>query len=159
MRLLSFCVSLAAIALPALAQQCPATVEEPAKLRVGRKGTTEQRLKVSLPTGCHANSNAPTEAFLIPLKLTWGPGAPGAMAAVEAVETVYPKPALEKYAFNEKPISVVSGQFEIVTKFSRVGTAQPGPSSITGKLRYQACNDKMCFPPKTVEVRLPLLLE
>ena len=66
---------------------------------------------------------------------------------------------MEKYEFAENPMSVVGGQFEIVTKFKRSAIAQPGPSSLTGKLRYQACNDKMCFPPKTIDVRLPLLLE
>ncbi len=153
MRLLSFCASLALIAAPAAAQQCAVSVAEPAKLRVARKGLTEQRLKVAMPAGCHANSNTPSETFLIPLKMTWGTG------AVEAVETVYPKASMEKYEFAEAPLSVVSGQFEIVTKFKRGETGQPGPASVTGKLRYQACNDKMCFPPKTVEVRLPLLLE
>ncbi len=153
MRLLSYCASLALIAAPAMAQQCTVSVPEPAKLRVTRKGLTEQRLKVALPEGCHANSNTPSESFLIPLKMTWGTG------AVEAVETVYPKASMEKYEFSEKPLSVVSGQFEIVTKFKRGVIGQPGPGSVTGKLRYQACNDKMCFPPKTVEVRLPLLLE
>jgi len=148
-----FFASLALMATPALAQQCAATVAEPVKLRVARQGLTGQHLKVSLPAGCHANSSTPSEAFLIPLRLTWNPG------ALEAAGTEYPKAALEKYEFSEKPISVVSGQFEIVTKFRRSATAQPGPSSLTGKLRYQACNDKMCFPPKTVEIRLPLLLE
>lgn len=153
MRLSSFFVSSVLLAVPVLAQQCAVTVTEPAKLRVARKGETEQRLKASLPAGCHANSNTPTEAFLIPLKLTWNPG------ALDVAGTEYPKAAMEKYEFAEKPISVVSGQFEIVTKFKRSATAQPGPSSLTGKLRYQACNDKMCFPPKTVEIRLPILLE
>lgn len=153
MKSLNFFVSLALLALPAAAQQCALSLTEPAKLRVARKGLTEQRLKLSLPAGCHANSNAPLESFLIPLKITWTPG------AVEAAETVYPKPAMEKYEFAEQPMSVVGGQFEIVTMFKRSAIAQPGPSSLTGKLRYQACNDKMCFPPKTIDVRLPLLLE
>lgn len=153
MRLLNFCASVALMAAPAVAQQCAVSVAEPAKLRVARKGLAEQRLKVSMPEGCHANSNTPSETFLIPLKLTWGAG------AVEVVETVYPKASMEKYEFSEAPLSVVSGQFEIVTKFKRGALGPPGPGSVTGKLRYQACNDKMCFPPKTVEVRLPLLLE
>ena len=118
---LSLCfASLALAAVPSVAQQCGVTVTEPAKLRVARKGETEQRLKVSLPAGCHANSNTPSEAFLIPLKLTWNPG------ALDAAGTEYPKATMEKYEFSEKPISVVSGQFEIVTKFKRSATAQPG---------------------------------
>jgi hypothetical protein len=28
--------------------------------------------------------------------------------------------------------------------------------SANGKLRYQASNNSMCFPPKTVDVKLPV---
>jgi hypothetical protein len=27
---------------------------------------------------------------------------------------------------------------------------------IPGKLRYQACNDRMCLQPKTIDVSLPV---
>ena len=30
---------------------------------------------------------------------------------------------------------------------------------MAGKLRYQACNNKACFPPKTVEVKLPVQVQ
>jgi len=31
-----------------------------------------------------------------------------------------------------------------------------GPAVMTGKLRYQACNDRMCLAPKTLDVSLPV---
>lgn len=138
----------------AMAQSpCALTVAPPAKLAVKRDQPAEQKLRVQLPPGCHTNSDKPNEAYLIPLKLTWNPG------PLEVVAVTFPKPALEKYAFSEQPLSVFSGDFEITTSFRRSATAAPGPASLSGKLRYQACNDKMCFPPKTVEVKLPLLLQ
>jgi len=33
---------------------------------------------------------------------------------------------------------------------------RPPLSILPGKLRYQACNNTMCFPPKTVDVKLPV---
>ena len=30
---------------------------------------------------------------------------------------------------------------------------------MTGKLRYQACNNEMCFRPSSVEVKLPVVVE
>ena len=30
--------------------------------------------------------------------------------------------------------------------------AQPGAQDLTINVRYQACNDKVCLPPKTVKV-------
>ncbi len=137
------------------AAQSPCTLEvlPPQKLVVKRGQPAEQKLRVKLPAGCHTNSDKPNEAYLIPLKITWNPG------ALEALKTTFPKPAQEKYDFSDKPLSVFSGEFEIATQFQRSATAAPGPASLSGKLRYQACNDKMCFPPKTIELKLPLLLQ
>ena len=53
-------------------------------------------------------------------------------------------------------MSVFSGDFDIVTRFRAPSSAPLGMSILVGKLRYQACNDKMCLPPKTVEVKLAL---
>jgi hypothetical protein len=37
-----------------------------------------------------------------------------------------------------------------------VTTAALGSGTLTGKLRYQACNDRTCLTPKTIEVTLPI---
>jgi DsbC/DsbD-like thiol-disulfide interchange protein len=130
------------------------TVAEPQKLVVKRGENATSALKLAVKEGYHVNSNTPAEAYLIPLKITWDSAGP-----LEAVELVYPKPKQEKYEFSEKPLSVFDGEFEVKTTFKRSATAAPGPASLSGKIRYQACNDKMCLPPKTLEIRLPLLLQ
>jgi thiol:disulfide interchange protein DsbD len=61
---------------------------------------------------------------------------------------------MEKYSFSEKPLSVFNGDFQIVTHFKAVANAAPGPATMTGKLRYQACNNTMCLPPKTLDIAL-----
>jgi len=129
------------------------TVPEQQKLTVKRGETAVYHLKAQLKEGYHANSNTPNEAYLIPLKLTWEPG------LLEVIEIKYPPGKAEKYEFSEKPLSVVSGDIDIATKFKPAANANLGPGYLTGKLRYQACNDKMCFPPKSVEVKLPVLLQ
>ncbi len=105
-------------------------------------------MSVQLRAGYHVNSNMPADAYLIPLKLTWAAG------PLQATEIVYPKAQMEKYSFSPDPLSVFSGQFDILSKFKVSSTATPGPTAITGKLRYQACTDRMCFPPKNVDVAL-----
>ncbi len=103
--------------------------------------------------GFHANSHTPSEPNLIPLTITWQPG------PLEAVTTTYPVPSMEKYAFSPTPISVVAGAFTITTKFKASAKAEPGHETLIGKLRYQACNSNACFPPKTVEVKLPVTIQ
>jgi hypothetical protein len=125
------------------------TVAPPQKVAAKRNTAVEAKIAVSLAPGYHVNSNKPSEEYLIPLKLTWAPG------ALEAAEVIYPKAHMEKYSFSSKPLSVYTGNFDLVTKFKVAAKATPGPGAMVGKLRYQACNDKACFPPKTVEVTLP----
>ncbi len=157
MKLKNFCVSggVAAIACAMVWAQAPGvlTVADAGRLKVPRTGGVEQSLKLRLQPGYHVNSNKPNDDFLIPLRLSWDAG------AVETVEVEFPKPVIEKSEFSEKPLSVFTGHFEIVTKFKRAPGAVPGPGLLTGKLRYQACNDKMCLPPKSIEVKVPLLVE
>lgn len=146
---------LAAVATATANAQAPGvlSVADPVKLSVPRSGEAVQTLKLQLKPGYHVNSNTPNEEFLIPLRLTWD------QTAADTVAIQYPKPGLEKTEFSDKPLSVFTGDFEIVSKFKRAAKASPGPGFLNGKLRYQACNDKMCLPPKTLDVKVPLLVE
>jgi hypothetical protein len=114
-----------------------------------RKTAVEARIPVTVLPGFHVNSNKPSEEYLIPLKLTWT-----ATGALEPGAIVYPKPTQEKYEFAEKPLSVLTGSFDIVAGFKVASNASAGPGSAAGKLRYQACNNRACFPPKTVDVKV-----
>ena len=125
-------------------------VAPPRKISVPVNGTAEASVALQLREGYHVNSNTPSDAYFIPLRLTWNPG------TVEAVSVVFPKPQMEKLAFSEKPVSIFTGNFEVVTKFKAAVGAALGQNVVTGKLRYQACNDRMCLPPRTVELSLPV---
>ncbi len=129
------------------------SIAEPQSVSVKRGGSAELKLTATLSPGFHANSHTPSDENLIPLRLTWEPG------SVAAHEIVYPAPKMEKYEFSEKPLSVVSGSFDIVTRFTASAGAAAGQSTVTGKLRYQACNNNACFPPKTVEIKVPVSVQ
>ena len=120
------------------------------RIRIKRGEEFSQKLTAGLQPGFHVNSNTPADEYLIPLKLTWAKG------PVEAEQVIYPKAQLEKYDFSEKPVSVFSGNFEIVTKFKTSADATGGPATVNGKLRYQACNNKECLAPRTLDVQLPV---
>ena len=130
----------------AFAQTNLLTVMPPAKLHAKRGETVVAKVHAQLRPGYHCNSNTPSDEYLIPLKLTWN------AEPLEAGKVVYPKAQMEKYEFSEKPLSVFSGEFDITTEFKVPPKAPNGPAIISGKLRYQACNTTMCFPPKTLDV-------
>jgi len=122
-------------------------------IRTHKGATAVVTLKAALPPGFHANSNTPSDSYLIPLTLKWTGG------PLQADGVTYPKAALEKYSFSDKPLSVVTGEFTIATKFKVPADAPTGPAAENGTLRYQACNDRMCFAPKTVPVSISLSIE
>lgn len=124
------------------------SVVTPETIKAKTGSTLSAKVTLQLKQGYHVNSNTPSEEYLIPIKLTWNPG------ALTASKVDYPKAQMEKMPFADKPLSVYTGDFDITTTFSVSPLASAGPTAITGKLRYQACNDRMCLPPKNVDVTL-----
>jgi thiol:disulfide interchange protein DsbD len=143
---------LAALSLPLLPQSKGVLTVAPVdKLTIQRGATGEVKITAQLQPGFHVNSNTPSEEYLIPLKLTW------AKEPLQAEQVTYPKPQSEKYDFSPTPLSVFSGTFDIVTRFKAPAEARNGPAIMNGKLRYQACNNKECLPPRTIDI--PVTLE
>ncbi len=101
--------------------------------------------------GFHVNNDKPRDEFLIPLKLTWMGG------PLESQGISYPKP--EQIKVGSQLLLVFTGTFQIQTKFQAPANAPPGNAIMVGKLRYQACNNEMCFRPASVEVHLPVSVE
>ena len=132
------------------AQSNVAVVAPPAKVIAHAGQAVSSKIAVELLPGYHCNSNTPSEDYLIPLRLAWLSG------SLQVVEVVYPHPKMEKYAFSPKPLSVFTGNFDIVTKFKVPADALAGETKLTGKLRYQACTDKLCLPPRSIDITLPV---
>ncbi len=133
-----------------LGQNNVLTVAPPEKVTAKIGAPAQLKVSLELRAGYHCNSNKPADEYLIPLKLTWAPG------PLEGPEVIYPAPQMEKYSFSENPLSVYTGSFNLVTKFKVAASATPGQVTATGKLRYQACTDRMCLPPKTLDVTIPI---
>ena len=148
----------ALLCLPLLAQTSGyLTVSEASKVSGSRNASVQAKIPVTVRTGYHINSNVPSEEYLIPLKLTWK-----STGALEPGQVTYPKPTVERYPFQdakEKPLSVYTGNFELVANFKVAANAPAGPGMAVGQLRYQACSDKACYPPKNVEVTVPYSIQ
>jgi len=141
----------ASLCLPLLAQSSGyLTLGELPKVTGKRGAAVQAKIPLAVRPGFHVNSNTPSDEYLIPLKLTWK-----ATGALEGGQVAYPKPSLEKYEFSEKPLSVFTGNFDVVANFKVGASAPAGPGVAVGQLRYQACSDRACFPPKTIDVAIP----
>jgi hypothetical protein len=126
------------------------TVGQPQKVAGKRNAAVQTKIPVSILAGFHVNSNTPSDEYLIPLTVTWT-----SLGALEGGQVTFPKPSQEKYEFADKPLSVFTGNIELTASFKVSANAPAGPGIAAGKLRYQACNNRACFPPKTVEISVP----
>ena len=156
MRIVLIATALLAVSiLPAAFSQQNAvlTIASPKTVTARPGATIDVPLDISIDPAFHVNSNAPSDPYLIPLRLTWSPG------ALENAAVSFPPPKTQKFGFSETPLSVFSGQFRILTKFTVAQNAPSGLGIVSGKLRYQACNDHECLPPKTIGIDLPVDIE
>jgi thioredoxin:protein disulfide reductase len=112
-----------------------------------RAGSTARlALKVTVPEGLHTQSNKPRDPLLIPttLRVEEPPG-------VTVEEIVWP-PAIDlKQVTGDTPLAVFEREFLIGVKLSLAQTVAPGDLHVPGKLRYQACDVNLCYPPATAD--------
>lgn len=112
----------------------------------GKSGTVELRFRVS--AGFHVNSNTPRSEFLIPTALKLD-------APTDIVVGKITYPAGEDLSFPFSPndkVSVYSGEFPLRVAVLPLSSVMPGKYAIRGELKYQACDNAACYPPKKLPV-------
>jgi hypothetical protein len=107
------------------------------------------RVRVVIPAGWHLQSNTPLDDFLIPTELK----ASGEGLAFGA--PVFPKAKLKdlealggKVALFEDTLVV-----RVPVRARRGSDGAKALAAATVSLRYQACNDSQCLPPKTIAAK------
>jgi thiol:disulfide interchange protein len=116
--------------------------------RVAPASTVRAALKVSLPEGLHTQSNAPRDPLLIPTELTID-----APAGVTVEEIVWPPSTDFESAGQEKPLAVFEHEFAIGVPLKIAANVPPGGLVVPLKLRYQACDAKICYAPTTAQAQ------
>jgi len=97
----------------------------------------------------HINSHTPREQYLIPTVFSI-PESSG----VRLADATYPAGAdFTLPADPNEKLLVYSGDFAIETKI----VATPGDHLVEAKLRYQACDQNACMPPKTITVPIDVI--
>ncbi|MES2392409.1 MAG: protein-disulfide reductase DsbD N-terminal domain-containing protein [Acidobacteriota bacterium] len=110
----------------------------------GKPQTVELRFRVQ--PGFHINSHKPKDELLIPTVLKLDAG------GVKALDESYPAGAAFKLPVGGTVLDVYQNEFRVIVRV----VAQRGQSTMTGSLRYQACDNAACYPPKTLAVKVAL---
>jgi thiol:disulfide interchange protein DsbD len=104
---------------------------------------------VDLPDPWHIQANPAALPELIPTVLTLESN-----NLVQFGAVTYPTGKPETVSWADRPVALYAGKVVIVAD-GKVGKNAPlGPVILRGSLRYQACDNQVCYAPKTVPVIL-----
>jgi thioredoxin:protein disulfide reductase len=100
----------------------------------------------AIANGWHINSVKPLDDFVIPSELKFDP------ATAELLHADFPPHELKDFTFSGgKKLAVYEGTISIPFQ----ARLKSGAAAIKATLRYQACNDSVCLPPKSVSADIP----
>lgn len=121
----------------------------PEQITVAAGKPSSVALHFRIAPGLHINSHAPKDEFLIPTTFSIPDG-----LGVKLVSVSYPTGT--EITLSQDPgtkISVFSGEFTLQARI----VAEAGNHLVEAKLRYQACNNNTCLPPKTIPVAFDVI--
>ena len=114
-------------------------------------GSAEAVIQITIQSGYHINANPPTYPYLKPTALEISPAEGVSVGFVS-----YPNAINKKFAFAEKPLAVYEGETELKVTLKTDKSAKPGQRSISARLRIQACDEEVCYPPGALELAIPV---
>ncbi len=111
-------------------------------------------ISMDIPSGYHVNSNRPLEKFLIATQLQIE-----APQGIRVGPIIYPRPLLRSLKFSKSKVSVFEGHTIMRFSVNVPGSFTGNSAELKARLRFQSCNDDLCFPPQTREVQMSLNVE
>lgn len=153
MKILAILPLLLSLALPAAAR-----VElqlQVADDPVAPGATTRLTALAQIEPGWHVNAHEPNESFLIPTAITLT-----LPEGVVAGAVTYPEPEAKTFAFAAgKKLLVYEGEVAMTTALTLPESFAGDEFTIVGELRFQACNDTTCLPPRTVRAETTVAVQ
>lgn len=115
---------------------------------VTRGGSAKGSIVLTIPGGLHVNSSRPASEYAIPTTVRLSG------AGVRISGPTFPRGVNRKFQFSENTINVYEG----TVRFPFTVTVPTGFKGDTVRLRavvrYQACTDEVCYPPRNKEITI-----
>jgi Disulphide bond corrector protein DsbC len=112
----------------------------------GKVGSVPLTFRV--PNGFHINSNTPKSEFLIPTSLKVD-----AVTDIVIGRVTYPQGQDMSFPFApDEKLNVYTGTFKVDVSVRPLSSVQSGKYAVRGTLKYQACDNAACYPPKQLPV-------
>ena len=115
---------------------------------VTRGGSTKGTITLSIPGGLHVNSSRPNSQYAIPTSVRIS--AVGAKTGAVS----YPRGRNRKFQFSEDTLNVYEGTVSFLFNLTVPANFKGNSVKVRAVVRFQACTEEVCYPPKTQEVTL-----
>lgn len=110
--------------------------------------TAQVTLKFRVADYFHINSHKPLDELLLPTEVKLSPP-----TEIMVSNVVYPLGHMLSLPFApDSKLSVYTGDFDVSANVRAAQNMPAGTFRIHGELRFQACSDRQCFPPKSTPV-------
>jgi hypothetical protein len=134
-------------ALPGKTQAVEFLYPEQVTVLAGK--ATKVLLHFRVAPGLHINSHMPHDEFLIPTVFSIPEG-----AGVRLESVAYPAGVEYRLPADQKmKLNVYAGEFALEAKI----VSEAGNHLVEAKLRFQACDQTQCMPPKTIPVAVDVI--
>lgn len=125
------------------------TKVKPAAMRQGKTG--DAVVTVTIGVGLHIQANPAAQPNLIPTEIKLD-----AKDGFEFGSPTYPPGKVYRLQNSNRDLSTYDGTIEIKVPITASVNTKAGKEELKGKLRFQPCNDKICFFPTSVPVTIPV---
>ena len=166
-RRLTLALLLAALLMPAGFKKTAAAPTGPAQasniningffsVDPAQQGSTFQAAVVmDIPEGMHVNSNRPLGKYAVPTVVKVE-----APRGLRVTPVTYPAGKVRAFRFGdgapEERLAVYEGRAIARFNVSVPADYEQGVARVRVTVRFQSCNDEVCFPPATRELTLPI---
>lgn len=114
-----------------------------------RGSTIQAAIVMDIPAGYHVNSSRPLSKYAVPTSLKID--APG---GIRVGPSSFPAARVRRFKFSEDQLAVYEGRAVIRFNVSIPASFGTGGAELKARLRFQSCNEEVCFPPQTREVKM-----
>jgi len=112
------------------------------------------RIEVMVQDGYHIQANKVNDESLIPARLEFSPHPDFTIDP-----PVFPRYKLFRLQGTDDDLNVFDGKFEIKVPVKAVKGTAAGKYVLKAAFRYQACDHKSCFFPRTINFEMAVMLK
>jgi len=124
--------------------------EGPSQAKAGTKFNI--KVVAAVQEGWHLYSLKPMAEGPIATRIWLATGQPFSLSGAVAA----PEPQVTQDASFGMEVELYEGEVTFTVPVTATTGATPGPQKVVVSASYQTCNNKMCLPPKTVKVEVPV---